>query len=68
MSLPKGVLIRVDMIDREGEHQYVKELVVTLQETTIDVRLNDDDDTIAMLDVDEVKEAIKMLERWERDR
>lgn len=68
MGLPKGVLIRVDTIDRDGEHQHVEELVVTLEEKTIDVRLNDDDDTIAMLDVDEVKEAIKTLERWERER
>jgi hypothetical protein len=68
MSLPKGVLIRVDTIDGDGEHQRVDELVVTLEEKTIDVRLNDDDNTIAMLDVDEVEEAIKTLERWERDR
>lgn len=65
MGLPRGILIRVDTIDRDGEHQRVDELVVTLEEKTIDVRLNDDDDTIAMLDLDEVKEAIKTLERWE---
>jgi hypothetical protein len=41
---------------------------MTLEEKTIDIRLNDDDDTIAMLDVDEVEEAIKTLKRWERDR
>lgn len=68
MALPKGVLIRVDTIDPEGEHQRVQELVVTLEEKTIDVRLNDDEDTIAMLDLDEIKEAIKTLERWERER
>jgi hypothetical protein len=68
MSLPRGVLLRVDTIDRDGEHQRVDELVVTLEEKTIDVRLNDDDDTIVMLNLDEVKEAIKTLERWERER
>lgn len=61
------MLIRVDMIDREGEHQGVEELVVTHEEKTIDVRLNDDEGTIAMLDLDEIKETIKTLERWERD-
>lgn len=66
MTLPKGILLRVDTIDSEGEG--VKELVVTLEEKTIDVRLNDDDNTIGMLDVDEVEEAIKTLKRWERDR
>lgn len=68
MSLPHGVLIRVDTIDRDGEHQHVDELVITLEEKTIDVRLNDDDATIAMLDLDEIKEAIKTLERWEREK
>lgn len=67
MSVPRGVLIRVDTIDRDGEYQGVEELVVTLEEKTIDVRLNDDDATIAMLDIDEIKETIKTLERWERD-
>jgi hypothetical protein len=68
MGLPKGVLICVDIIDHDGEHRQVEELVMTLEEKTIDIRLNDDDDTIAMLDVDEVEEAIKTLKRWERDR
>lgn len=67
MSVPRGVLIRVDTIDHDGKHQGVEELVVTLEEKTIDVRLNDDDATIAMLDIDEIKETIKTLERWERD-
>ncbi len=62
MSLPRGVLIQAETIGRDGEHHTYNEFVVTLQEKTIDVRLNDDDDTIVMCDVDEVKEAIKTLE------
>lgn len=67
MSVPRGVLIRYDTVSGDGEHQDADELVVTLEDDTIDVRLKDDDDTIVMLNLPEVEEALRTLKRWERD-
>lgn len=66
MSVPYGVLIRAETISADGESQGFGEYVVTLEENTMDVRLHDDDDTIVMLNLEEVEEAIKVLKRWVR--
>jgi hypothetical protein len=66
MNVPYGVLIRAETISSDGESQGQGEYVVTLEENTIDIRLHDDDDTIAMLNLEEVEEAIKTLKRWVR--
>lgn len=66
MSKPHGVLIRAETINSEGEIRLCNNIVVTLEEKTINVRL-DDDDRIAILDLDEIEEGIKILKRWARD-
>ena len=67
MSVPRGVLIRAETISGDGESQGIEEFVITLEEGTIDIRLKDEDDTIVMLDLPEVEEALRTLKRWERD-
>lgn len=56
-----------DMISSDGMIQSAGEYTITLEEHTLDVRLHDPDDTIVMLNLDEVEEALRTLKRWARD-
>lgn len=67
MSVPRGVLISTETISGDGESQGFAEHVITLEEETIDIRLKDEDDTIVMLNLPEVEEALRTLKRWARD-
>jgi hypothetical protein len=62
----QGVLISAESVDRNGESQSFGEFVVTLEDGTIDVRLGDRKDTIWMLDLAKVEEALRTLKRWDR--
>lgn len=61
-----GVLFSAESVGAEGEFQTYGEFVVTLEDGTIDVRLNDRKETIWMLDQGKVEEALRQLKRWER--
>lgn len=61
----QGVLVSAESVDRSGEHQSYGEFVITLQDGTIDIRLGDRRDTIWMLDIEKVEEALRQLKRWE---
>lgn len=62
-----GVLISAESVSGDGEIQSYGEFVVTLDEGTIDVRLNDRKGTIWMLDLGQVEEALRLLKRWQRN-
>ena len=67
MGVPHGILVRADSISGDGENQGCEEVVVMLEEDTIDIRLNDDDNTIIMVSFDEIEEGLRTLKRWRRE-
>jgi hypothetical protein len=67
MSVPRGVVISADTISADGESQGIGEYIITLEDGTVDIRLKDDEDTIVMLNLPEIEEALRTLKRWERD-
>lgn len=64
----QGVLIAAESVDRDGESQGYGEFVCTLEDGTIDLRLGDRKDTIWMLNLERVEEALRTLKRWDRAR
>jgi hypothetical protein len=64
----QGVLFSADSVSGDGERQDYGEFFITLEDGTIDVRLGDCKDTIWMLDLLKVEEALRQLKRWERAR
>lgn len=64
----QGVLISAESIAGDGGEQSYGEFVVTLEDGTIDVRLGDRKETIWMLDLARVEEALRQLKRWDAAR
>lgn len=72
MSAPRGVLIAFESISADGEDQGYHEVIVTLEDEDLDIRLTDgrltDGATNLMVPLAAVEEAIVALKRWGRIR
>jgi hypothetical protein len=60
-----GILIPAESISEDGEVTSYAQFVVTLEEDSIDIRrLGQRKDTVWMLDLGKVEEALRVLKRW----
>lgn len=63
-----GVLISLDSVSRDGETQGYANVVCTLEQGTVDIRLDDRNGTIWMLPLAKLEDALAHLKAVDRER